>query len=94
MTVMSNLNLPNKNLRDMTIKNLKDFLGPGLNLSETKKDNSNISTNFTKPGEKATPETSKSMYHYSQSELGMSKSQSHSTPSDKLNLSKDKNSSS
>lgn len=65
MTVMSNLNLPNKNLRDMTIKNLKDFLGPGLTLSEAKKDSSNMSTNVTKPGEKATPETSKSMLHFS-----------------------------
>lgn len=90
---MNNLNLPNKNIRDMTIKNLKDILGPGLNFSEAKKD-SNVSTNTTKHGEKITPETSKSLYHGSQSEAGLSKSNSHSTPSDKITSSKDMYSSS
>jgi hypothetical protein len=48
----------------MTIKNLKDVLGPGLTFSDPKKESSNTSTTATKQEEKASP--SKSLLKFDQ----------------------------
>jgi hypothetical protein len=50
---MNSLSTQNKNLREMTIKNLKDVLGPGINLLDANKQSSNTSTTATKHEVKA-----------------------------------------